>query len=81
MPTIEPPPRIIAAAACLMQRNVPTRFRSTVARQSATPDAMIGPPCNEPPRAGATSSVPVGAAAACALDVGLVGDVARRTGR
>ena len=66
MPTIEPPPpRIITGAACLMQRNVPTRLRSTVARHAATSDATIGPPCSEPPaHANSTSSLPVGSVAA-----------------
>src|SRR4051812_41808963 len=65
MPTIDPPPpRIIAAAACLMHKNVPTRFRSTVARHPSTSDATIGPPCNDPPaQANRTSSRPVGSQA------------------
>ena len=63
---MEPPPlAAIAAAACLMLRNVPTTLRSSVAFQASRSASTIGPRCSDPPaHANRTSSPPAGAIAA-----------------
>ena len=47
--TPSPAPAAMSGAPCLMQRNVPTRFRSTVARTPSRSASVIGPMVCEPP--------------------------------